>query len=696
MSQIKGSDTCGAPPAAHIQAAATANGYSEPVAAPPLQAALLAIDPLPAPADASAGSDPTAPAAGHDVTSTGQIQVKAGPMLKYDTTVDGVYHAFAMIVTDDAASDYSSLPTLALSAPTLSGSKMVVQGKEIWHYKGQGGPHTFWRFEYNIPLADGLIETPVTYQISPGKVQAKNDQKPDSVDATKEYTFIVPGKEMNFRWAGHSCNGFSSSINAEEWNGANPLWDDLLKHHEQQRFHMLNGGGDQIYCDKLTKEPELYAWTTCKNPQQRSKMPMTPEIDAGIERFFFTWYCEWFGSGSFSKAIAQIPMMNMLDDHDLIDGFGTYDDDWMLSDIFNAIGAKGYFYYLLFQQFIVDEVDGLSESSHPNKSIIFGEHSGPYLKNIRNHSFLSYLGPSQWILMVDCRSERKIDQIVSRATYNKVLKRVHTLPHGVEHLIILLGVPLAYPRMVFLEKTLASSFNPLILLAKGISPSFTNNFNGQAELLDDLGDHWCAGPHKHERNWLVERIQEVACEKRLRVSFISGDVHAAGVGVFFGYHQHNPSTDPKYMLAVITSAIVNAPPPLAVINMLNRLARKKHRSLFYRGTKEAMVPLFDKDVNGNNQNNKFIMGNRNWCAVSYDPSSSELEFDIRVEQGKGRGVTKSYAVRSPPPRWEAKREHLSMLHMKDFESRIHHVKEGFKSNKSDKAHDVPSPGAAAT
>lgn len=85
---------------------------------------------------------------------------------------------------------------------------------------------------------------------------------------------------------------------------------------------------------------------------------------------------------------------------------------------------------------------------------------------------------------------------------------------------------------------------------------------------------------------------------------MSGDVHACGVGVFFGYHQHDPSLDPKYMLAVITSAIVNSPPPPAVLNMLNKLASKKHRSLFKIGTKESMVPLFEEDLQGHKQNNK--------------------------------------------------------------------------------------------
>jgi hypothetical protein len=35
--------------------------------------------------------------------------------------------------------------------------------------------------------------------------------------------------------------------------------------------------------------------------------------------------------------------VNMLDDHDLIDGFGTYDDETQAADVFSHIGARGYF-----------------------------------------------------------------------------------------------------------------------------------------------------------------------------------------------------------------------------------------------------------------------------------------------------------------------------------------------------------------
>jgi hypothetical protein len=37
-----------------------------------------------------------------------------------------------------------------------------------------------------------------------------------------------------------------------------------------------------------------------------------------MDRFFFNHYVTWFRNGDFARTIACVPMMNMLDDHDLI------------------------------------------------------------------------------------------------------------------------------------------------------------------------------------------------------------------------------------------------------------------------------------------------------------------------------------------------------------------------------------------
>ncbi|KAG8958152.1 hypothetical protein FRC03_009397 [Tulasnella sp. 419] len=224
-------------------------------------------------------------------------------------------------------------------------------------------------------------------------------------------------------------------------------------------------------------------------------------------------------------------MMNMLDDHDLIDGFGSYPDDLQTSSVFNYIGSRGYFWFLLFQLFTVDEVDGLPSKvgDHTFKSTIIGG-DGPFIPSA-GHSMLTYLGPQVYMLLLDCRAERKKTQICSPKTYERIFRQLESLPAEVEHLVILVGIPIAYPRMNFLERALDSKINPLVILGKAgtMAPGmsgFLNKFNKDAELLDDLSDHWTAGDHKKERNWFTHKtmhdVQTDECMLPLFVNDTNG------------------------------------------------------------------------------------------------------------------------------------------------------------------------------
>jgi hypothetical protein len=484
------------------------------------------------------------------------------------------------------------------------------------------------------------------------------------VNNGQQLEFFVPARDQNMRCAAHSCNGFSAGVNTDDFRGRgfntgyDPLWVDLLNHHSQAPFHVLVGGGDQIYCDSLTREPELQEWVKAK-ADHRINFPLTDEISDAIDRFFFNHYCQHFRSGAFARANSSIPMLNMTDDHDLIDGFGSYPDELQSAPVFRTIGSKGYFFYLLFQCFINVEIDGTDDNPgrHWNKSVIIGE-MGPYIPS-PSHSFLGYIGPRSFLLMLDCRAERKKDRICSPFEYDKVFKRLHTLPAGVEHVVVQLGVPIAYPRMVFLESALDSKFNPLVALGRSGSlglTGFVNKFNADAELLDDLNDHWTAKSHKRERNWFIEELQKFALARKIRVSFISGDVHCAAVGVFKtlrhkGSPELKPAHDYRYMLNVTSSAIVNTPPPNPVITLVSSLAGKTHKTMHHVDTDEVMVPLFATDTDGSSRKQKYIMGRRNWCIIETDPNTGELLFDVRVEKAKGEGNSVGYKVRSPRPEW---------------------------------------------
>jgi hypothetical protein len=69
-----------------------------------------------------------------------------------------------------------------------------------------------------------------------------------------------------------------------------------------------------------------------------------------------------------------------------------------------------------------------------------------------------------------------------------------------------------------------------------------------------------------------------------------------------------------------------------------------------------MVPLFETDLEGKKQKDKYIIGARNWCSVEYLEASGEVEFDLRVEKVRGGGETKSYAVKAPKPRWDVAKQ----------------------------------------
>ncbi|PPQ81212.1 hypothetical protein CVT25_015736 [Psilocybe cyanescens] len=523
-------------------------------------------------------------------------------------------------------------------------------GQELWVYGGQGGTFTFWRFLIKVPLAQH--EMKITYSIN-------NGQKID---------FWVPGRMQNMRWAAHSCNGFSAGVNQDDFRGPgfksgyDPVWMDLLSKHSEAPFHALVGGGDQLYCDPLIREPEMQEWVSISKPEEKKTFPLSVTMELAIDRFFFNHYCQAFRTGAFARANSSIPMLlartNLIFVMQ-IDGFGSYPDDLQRAPVFRQIGARGYFFFLLFQCFINIEVDGVQDTpgKHVYKSLIIGE-PGPYIR-FPSHSFLPRFGPKVYMLLLDCRAERKKDQVCSPGEYQRVFDRLNNLPGGVEHVILQLGIPIAYPRMVFLETALESKFNPLVALGRngsmGLS-GFVNKFNAEAELLDDLNDHWTARSHKRERNWLIEQLQNFALVKRIRVSFLSGDVHCAAVGVLKTLKQKNrpelsPREDYRYMVNVVTSAIVNTPPPNGVITLVSSLATKVHKTLHSIETDESMVPIFKKEPMGQSRKQKFIMGRRNWCRVDWDENTGDLIFDIRVEREKGYGITTGYPMSVPPPGW---------------------------------------------
>ncbi|KAG8163553.1 hypothetical protein KVR01_006850 [Diaporthe batatas] len=485
-----------------------------------------------------------------------------------------------------------------------------VDGEKVGKYKDVRGyrlhaerGYTFWRFSVEVELREK--EQRIAYRINRGPATG----------------FWVPAKNQSMNIMFHSCNGFSVSVDPNDLSGPDPLWRDVLNNHQSRPFHVMIGGGDQLYCDSVMRKTELFQeWLMIRNPLHKHNAPFTPGMQDELEEFYLERYSMWFSQGLFGLANSQIPMVNMYDDHDIIDGFGSYPHHFMSSPVFSGLGNVAFKYYMLFQhQSIVDE----TEETEPSWAM--GVRPGPYIQEQSRSLFLR-LGAKIALLAVDCRTERMRDQVVREDTWDKLMDRCYSeiVKGKTEHLLVLLGVPIAYPRLVWLENILTSRLlDPIKALGKtGLFSNVFNKFDGGVEVLDDLDDHWTAKNHKDERKTIIEDLQDLAADRSVRITILGGDVHLAAIGQFYS----NPKLelakhkDFRYMPNVISSAIVNTPPPDLMADVLNKRNKVHHLD---KDTDEDMIPMFAHGVEGKPRNNKRLLPHRNWCSIrEYTPGQT--------------------------------------------------------------------------
>ncbi|KAM7193585.1 hypothetical protein V8F20_008358 [Naviculisporaceae sp. PSN 640] len=480
-----------------------------------------------------------------------------------------------------------------------AGKYKDVRGFRLHQERG----YTFWRFNIEVELREK--QQRIAYRINRGPSTG----------------FWVPAKGQAMNIMFHSCNGFSMTVDSDEFSGPDPMWRDVLNTHQSQPFHVMIGGGDQIYNDRCMQETKFFKeWLGMRHPVHKEDAPFTPEMQEELETFYLNRYAMWFSQGLFGMANSQIPMVNMYDDHDIFDGFGSYNHGFMTSPVFSGLGNVAFKYYMLFQhQSVPDE----TEKSEPSWTL--GTKPGPYIHELSRSLFME-LGSRVALLAVDARTERRRDEVVSKETWEKIMDRCYEeIEKGkIEHLLVLLGVPIAYPRLVWLENILTSRLmDPIKALGKfGLLGNFLNRLDGGVEVLDDLDDHWTAKNHKHERSIVVEDLQDLAAGKSIRVTILSGDVHLAAVGQFYsnpklGIPKHK---DFRYIPNVISSAIVNTPPPDLLADVLNKRNKVHH---FDKETDEDMIPIFGHGVDGKPRNNKCLLPHRNWCAIrEYVPGNT--------------------------------------------------------------------------
>lgn len=487
--------------------------------------------------------------------------------------------------------------------------------------------YTFVRYSIDFQLADK--EQVVKY--------ALNDE------SLPHFQFVMPSKTQNMNVMSYSCNGFSLGVDTSQFKGS--LWLDVLRKHDKLPYHVMIGGGDQIYADAIKISSKEFArWA--KHKHLYSGKRLSEQMINSFVEFYLNHYLKWFGKGfwegpngktiqvCYPIALASIPQINIYDDHDIIDGFGSYSDVTMQQEVMKGVGNYAYKYYMLFQHHTSPKEDFSKEPS-----FILGKTPGPYIEET-SKSVFTKLGQNVAFVGLDCRTERTKKKVVNKSTYKAVFDRMqHEVKNSktkINHLYVLLGVPIMYPRMVWVESLMESFLSrPLKFMARHgiISGGLVNEFDGEIELLDDLNDHWCAAHHKQERNWLLANLMNFAKINDVRITILSGDVHLCCVSRTRTLDVVKPEEDPNFIINLISSAIVNVPPPEGMANFLHKRAFL-HK--FGDNVGEDMIPFFREQEGGN----ELLMARRNFSDLI---PIENLSPEVKIERyGSEKPNNESY------------------------------------------------------
>ena len=190
----------------------------------------------------------------------------------------------------------------------LDGERML-QASKLY----EDSDKTFWCFELDIPLQN--FETRWEYTLLHA-----HSTRPPAARSISPKVVAVPARSQSMRMMFHSCNGFSVGTDEEAWSGP-ALWNDVLRVHEQHPFHVMIGGGDQIYNDGVRVDGPLREWADMGNPKRRRDHPFGEELRAECDEFYFQNYARWYTTEPFATANGQIPQINIWDDHGMLHPF---------------------------------------------------------------------------------------------------------------------------------------------------------------------------------------------------------------------------------------------------------------------------------------------------------------------------------------------------------------------------------------
>lgn len=450
----------------------------------------------------------------------------------------------------DAKTKTWNLTALVVSSadpgPLKYGAAKPASPKEIWRQ----GNRAAYRYSFQAKLA--TKPSTLTYQVG-----------------GKSFDISLPAAGIPPQIAYGSCNGFSSLKAMKQVKDNNYLWKVMMQRHGMVPYHLLMLGGDQVYADSMWETlSTMKAWSKLSFDEANAA-PFSAAMQAELAEFYFDLYTDRWAQPEVAAALATIPTIMMWDDHDIVDGWGSYLVERQGCQVFDGLWKNARHAFLVFQQ----HSDGKTLENA--------------LSAEQGFSFAYQVG-SVAILAIDMRSERTIKQVLTLEHWSKIYAWMESLK-GVEHLLLMSSIPVVYPGFDTVERVL------------GMWP-------GQQELEDDLRDHWNSRPHKGERLRLIHRLLTLAQDKGIRPTIISGDVHVGALGQIETVQKGRSLV----INQLISSGIVHPGPPGVMLFALSHL---------FRNEDEVDTGIHARMVEFPGTPDKFI-GRRNFLSIEPDQKAS--------------------------------------------------------------------------
>ena len=443
----------------------------------------------------------------------------------------------------------------------------------------------------------GELDKLVAWIFELGVPMTEQHQTVDYSIAGESWSFEVPAQGAAPHMAYTSCNGFGQMSQMKEVEDPYACWRDLARCHEDAPFHLLLMGGDQLYADSLWELPEIRRWlgrsrrdeTQAPRPAPtrllsslfagrpgRWRRSFTKKMEEQVTHFFADLYRDRFGQPEVAALFARIPTVMMWDDHDIFDGWGSHPRRQHESPVYQGIFGVARQAFELFQL--------RTQTSHPLANRLPGSPAYNQLFDLGNVA----------LLVLDLRTERTLEQVMSPESREAMVRALDKL-EGCRHLLVMSSIPFVYLDLSVVERVLA-----------GIP--------GQQALEDDLRDMWQSPRHHDERAEILVQLFELARAKGCRVTLVSGDVHLAAHGVIRSRRSEHlePGEEAREISQLISSGIVNTPPPSILVYAYETLA-PKHETLA-EDIDGGLLPFAQRESH--------FLNARNWLEIRIADDSS--------------------------------------------------------------------------